>query len=107
MSGATVGSGRGVAVPVGGGGTSGVNVTDGVPVGPIAIGMPLQAVSTRASKSPKKLRMRFMRVLILVNKGGVNGFFGVKKAVFTKVICENFHYTTIAIEFVRILCKIT
>ena len=62
-----VGMGWGVAVPVGGGGALGVKVVEGVTVGPRGIGKgrPLQAVSAKAIRSPKIVRMCFMEVLIL------------------------------------------
>jgi hypothetical protein len=66
MSGATVGRGRGVEVPVGGGGTSGMLVAEGVTVGPMGIGIPLQAVNANAITNPNKIRIWFMEVLILV-----------------------------------------
>jgi len=72
MSGAIVGTGIGVAVSVGGGGVSGVLVAEGVTVGPMEIGTPLQAVNDRTNRNPTMVWMRFMRVLILVNKRGVN-----------------------------------
>ena len=104
VSGATVGKGTGVAVPVGGGGDSGVKVAKGVAVGPMEIGTPMQAVNTSANMSPKMIWRRFMEVLILVKWRGVNGLVGVIKATFKTIVCDFFHYKTIAIEIVRFLC---
>jgi len=73
VSGGTVGTGRGVAVPVGGGGAAGVDVAEGVAVGPRESGSPLQAVRASAISSPKAVRKCFMGVLILVNRRRVNG----------------------------------
>jgi hypothetical protein len=70
-----VGTGSGVAVPVGKGGASGVYVAEGALVAPTEIGMgkPLQAVKTEAIRSPKRTRRWFIGVLILVKWRGVNG----------------------------------
>jgi len=68
VSGAVVGTGSGEAVPVDGGGESGVDVAGGVTVGPSGIGrgMPLQAVSASVIRNPKIVRVGLMEVLILV-----------------------------------------
>jgi hypothetical protein len=57
-----------VAVPVGSGVVSGVDVAEGLTVGPMEMGRPLQAVRTSAIMSPKMVRKCFIGVLILVNK---------------------------------------
>jgi hypothetical protein len=62
-----------VAVPVGSGVFSGVDVAEGVTVGPMDIGKLLQAVRTSAIRSPKEVRKCFIGVLILVNNRRVNG----------------------------------
>jgi hypothetical protein len=72
-SGGTVGTGGGVAVSVGVGGTAGVDVADGIGVDPKEKGRLLQAVRANAITSPNRVRRSFMGVLILVNGGGVNG----------------------------------
>ena len=73
ISGGTVGTGTGVAVLVGGGVADGVEVAEGVAVGPRDTGKLLQAVRASAIRSPKVVRKRFMGVLILVNRRRVNG----------------------------------
>ena len=71
-----MGKGLGVEVYVEVGGISGVAVEVDVSVAPNAMGAPLllQAVSASARVSARMVRMWFMKVLILDNERGVNGW---------------------------------
>jgi hypothetical protein len=73
VSGGTVGTGSGVAVPVGVGGAASVDVIVGMAVGPSEMGSPLQAAMTSAIRGPNMVRKGFMGVLILVKRRRVNG----------------------------------
>jgi hypothetical protein len=83
-----VGIGKGVAVPVGAGGASGVYVAEGVLVCLMETGRGklLQAVKTKANRSPKRTRRWFIGVLILVKWRGVNGQGVVKNGSDSNVV---------------------